>query len=674
MTIALDCMKEQLEQLRETLRRYDHYYYVLDNPLVPDAEYDRLMMQLLQIEKEYPEWVTSDSPSQRVGHGQMTPMQPIQHLSPMLSLGNVFAEEELQLFMNRISEKTKEVEQLEFSAEPKLDGLAINLVYQNGILVSAATRGDGQVGEDVLLNVKTISAVPLRLLNGPHPHIIEVRGEVYMSKMSFQKLNQDAIKKNLKTFANPRNAAAGSLRQLNPEITASRDLSIYIYGVGQCDGFEMPDTHIAQLQLLQSWGLRISPENKCVKGISGCMDYYQSILERRSQLPYEIDGVVYKVNQIALQRHMGFVAKAPRFACAHKFPALEELTLLREVDFQVGRTGVITPVARLEPVNVAGVVVSNATLHNLSEIRRKDIHIGDMVIIRRAGDVIPEVVQVVLEKRTNHVREIHFPTICPVCESPIAFEEQGIVARCTGGRKCSAQLLGGLKHFVSRKAMNIEGVGEQLLQALIDNHLVHDIADLYYIETKQWLSLPRMAKKSVENILSALALSKNTSFSRFIYALGIREIGEVGAKTLATQFMDLEALQRASFDELMTCPDIGPVAAQAVVNFFQDQQSLEICNKLIQAGVNWVKQDKKPENTQSPFYQKTIVLTGTLSSMDRENAKNLLEGKGAKITSSVSKKTDYVIAGENAGSKYEKAIECGVAILTEEDMIKMLAF
>lgn len=665
-------MKEQLEQLKETIRRYDHHYYVLDNPLVPDIEYDRLMKQLLEIENEHPEWITFDSPSQRVGHGQVNQMQPIQHLSPMLSLNNVFSDEELQVFMNRIEEKGIKIDEVEFSAEPKLDGLAINLLYRHGVLVSAATRGDGRIGEDVLANIKTISAVPLRLLNGPHPEFIEVRGEVYMSKLSFQKLNHDAIQKGQKTFANPRNAAAGSLRQLNPDITAARDLSISIYGIGVYEGYEMPDSHVMQLSLLQSWGLRISPENRCVKGFSGCLNYYNQILEKRAQLPYEIDGVVYKVNQTSLQREMGFVAKAPRFACAHKFPALEEMTLLREVDFQVGRTGVITPVARLEPVNVAGVVVSNATLHNLSEIKRKDIHVGDTVIVRRAGDVIPEVVQVVFEKRNNDVRDIVFPTQCPACQSLIVFEEHGIAARCTGGRNCSAQLLGALKHFVSRKAMNIEGIGEQLLQTLIEQNMVHDIADLYYVETKQWLSLPRMAKKSVENILAALELSKNTSFSRLIYALGIREIGEVGAKTLATRFLNLDALKQATLEQLMSCPDIGPVASQAVVRFFQDPQALEICNKLIRAGIIWPNFELKPTNTSSPFFQKTVVLTGTLKTMDRENAKSLLEENGAKITSTVSKKTDYIVVGENAGSKYEKAVELNVTILTEEEMINML--
>ena len=665
-------MKEQLEQLRETIRRYDHHYFVLDNPLVSDAEYDRLMQELLKIEHEHPEWVTSDSPTQRVGHGQLVQMHPIKHLSSMLSLGNVFSEEELQQFMRRITDKVGLMDGLEFSAEPKLDGLAINLIYRDGVLESAATRGDGQIGEDVTLNIKTILAVPLRLLNGPHPRVIEIRGEVYMSKLSFEKLNHDAIKRGTKTFANPRNAAAGSLRQLNPEITATRELSIYIYGIGVCDEFVLPQRHTEQLELLKSWGLRVSPENQMVKGEIGCLEYYFNILTRRNQLPYEIDGVVYKLNQIDLQKELGFVAKAPRFACAHKFPALEEMTIVKDVDFQVGRTGVITPVARLEPVNVAGVVVSNVTLHNRSEIKRKDIHIGDTVIIRRAGDVIPEVVQVVFEKRSNHVKEIIFPDFCPACQSPIELEEQGIVERCSGGRNCPAQLLGALKHFVSRKAMNIEGVGEQLLQLLIERGFVRDLADIYYIDTKQWLSLPRMAKKSVKNLMNAIETSKRTTFSRFIYSLGIREIGEVGAKTLANHFQDFEMLKNATQDELMNCSDIGPVAAFAVLTFFNQKESLEICEKLIQSGIHWEKQVPQIFNEESPFYQKTVVLTGTLSSMDREKAKSLLEEMGAKITGSVSKNTHFVIDGESAGSKYEKAVELGVKILSEQEFLELL--
>jgi DNA ligase (NAD+) len=665
-------MREQLEQIRDTIRRYDHHYYVLDSPIVPDSEYDRLMIELLKIEHEHPEWVTADSPTQRVGHGHNVQMQPIQHLSPMLSLGNVFTEEELQQFMRRITDKVVAMDTLEFSAEPKLDGLAINLIYRDGVLETAATRGDGQIGEDVTLNIKTIPAVPLRLLNGPHPGVVEIRGEVYMSKLSFENLNHQAIKHGTKTFANPRNAAAGSLRQLNPEITASRELSIYIYGIGVCDAFVLPDCHSEQLALLKSWGLRISPENMIVKGEKGCLEYYSNILARRTQLPYEIDGVVYKLNRIDLQKELGFVAKAPRFACAHKFPALEEMTIVKSVDFQVGRTGVITPVARLEPVNVAGVVVSNATLHNRSEIKRKDIHIGDTVIIRRAGDVIPEVVQVVFEKRPDHVKDIVFPESCPACQSAIEFEEQGIVARCSGGRSCPAQLLGALKHFVSRKAMNIEGVGEQLLQVLIERGLIHDVADLYYIDTKQWLALPRMAKKSVTNLMNAIETSKKTTFARFIYSLGIREIGEVGAKILANSFQEFDKLKQATQEELMNCSEIGPVATLAVLNFFRQKESLAICEKLINAGIHWEKQEQQMLNVESPFYQKTVVLTGTLSSMDREQAKAILEKMGAKITGSVSKNTSFLIAGESAGSKFEKAVELGIKILSEQDFLKLL--
>lgn len=662
-------MQEQIEKIRELVRLYDHHYYGLDEPLVPDAEYDRVMNELIRLESLYPQWVTDDSPTQRVGRALVSSLEPLAHQKPMLSLNNVFNEEELGRFFKRI-ENQLGIYSLEFTVEPKLDGLAINLTYKNGILVSAATRGDGLVGENVTSNIKTIHAVPLKLLGENHPPFLEVRGEIYMSKKSFQKLNQYCLHHGQKPFANPRNAAAGSLRQLNPEMTASRDLSIYVYGIGAFEDFVMPPTHWEQMMLLQQWGFRVSSENQRVTGIQGCLEYYQNILAHRRELPYEIDGVVYKLDSIDLQNKMGFLAKAPRFACAHKFPAMEEITRIEQVDFQVGRTGTVTPVARLRPVSVGGVTVSNATLHNMSEIERKDIKIGDDVIVRRAGDVIPEIVSVVLQNR-GEVSDIVFPSICPVCHAPIEHESDGIIARCTGGFQCPAQLQGALKHFVSRKAMAIDGIGDQLIHQLVEQNWVKDVADLYQISALQWISLPRMAKKSVQNILDALKNSKNTTFARVIYALGIREIGEVGAKTLAKHFHDFEELKQTSMESLLALPDFGPVASLSVYEAFHNPRFLETCQKLIDLGVNWSIETKQvivvPE-----LANKTVVLTGSLTQWSRDEAIAQLELRGAKMTGSISRKTDLVIVGESPGSKYQKALELGIPIMNEETLFRLL--
>lgn len=662
-------MQKQIEKLRELIRLYDHHYYGLDEPLVPDAEYDRVMNELIDLERQHPEWIVSDSPTQRVGRALASSLEPLTHRKPMLSLNNVFSDEDLSQFIKRIQNQLGRAD-LEFSAEPKLDGLAVNLTYEQGRLVSAATRGDGLVGEDVTANIKTIYAVPLKLLGENLPPLLEVRGEVYMSKKSFQTLNQHSLHHGQKQFANPRNAAAGSLRQLNPEMTASRDLSIYVYGIGAYEDFSMPDTHWEQMILLKQWGFRVSSENQIVHGLEGCLAYHESILSMRRDLPYEIDGVVYKLNAIALQQEMGFVAKAPRFACAHKFPAMEEITCLEHVDFQVGRTGVITPVARLRPVSVGGVTVSNATLHNMSEIKRKDIKIGDDVIIRRAGDVIPEVVSVVLQNR-DVVSDIIFPACCPVCQSAIEFETDGILARCTGGFQCSAQLEGALKHFVSRKAMAIDGIGEQLIHQLVEQGWIKDVADLYQISTQQWISLPRMAKKSVQNILDSLKSSKNTTFARVLYALGIREIGEVGAKTLAKHFHNFEELKNASIEQLLALPDFGPVASLSVYEAFHHEVFLISCQKLLDAGVTW-SQSLEEVTLQEDFANKTFVLTGTLSQLTRDEAIRQLESRGAKMSSSVSKKTDVVVVGDSPGSKYQKALDLGITIMNEEALLRLL--
>lgn len=659
-------MHEKIEKLRDLIRLYDHHYYGLDEPLVPDAEYDRLMRQLMDLETSHPELSSPSSPTQRVGQAISSAFKPISHQKPMLSLNNVFSEEDLGQFVKRITDKLGQ-QNIEFVAEPKLDGLAINLTYEQGLLVAAATRGDGMLGENVTSNIKTINAIPLKLLAKNVPSILEVRGEIYMSKYSFQKVNQECARHGQKQFANPRNAAAGSLRQLNPQITASRELSIYVYGIGFYDNFEMPDTHWQQMMLLKEWGFRVSNEIVLTHGLAGCLEYYENILAKRKDLAYEIDGVVYKINSISQQDDLGYVAKAPRFACAHKFPAMEEISQLMSVDFQVGRTGTITPVARLKPINVGGVTVSNATLHNMSEIARKDIKVGDYVVVRRAGDVIPEIVSVILNKRAE-VADIVMPKNCLVCESPI--NHDGIISRCTGGHYCKAQLSGALQHFVSRKAMGIDGVGEQIINVLVAQELVKDVADIYTIPYDIWLSLPRMAKKSVDNILQALDKSKHTTFARVLYALGMREIGEVGAKTLAKNFKNFTELQHASVEDFLCLDDFGPVAAESVKKSFEDAFFLQTCQKLIAAGVNW--SIPSVEITKSIFLNKSIVLTGSLNSITREHAIEKLEQCGAKVSSSVSKKTDYVIVGDSPGSKYQKALTLGIKILSEDDMFAAL--
>ncbi|MDP3269548.1 MAG: NAD-dependent DNA ligase LigA, partial [Legionella sp.] len=531
---------------------------------------------------------------------------------------------------------------------------------------------DGVVGENITANIKTISAVPLKLRTDNPPRLIEIRGEVYIPKAGFEAYNKKARELGDKTFVNPRNAAAGSLRQLNPAITASRPLAIYCYSIGVCEDFKLPNSQWEQLQLLQEFGFRVSSESRRETGIQGCLNYYNYILMKRADLPYEIDGVVYKIDSIPLQQQLGFVSRAPRFACAHKFPASEEMTQLLAVDFQVGRTGALTPVARLEPVSVGGVTVSNATLHNLDEIIRKDIRIGDRVIIRRAGDVIPEVVSVILDKRPQDTKEITLPSYCPVCGSDVVREEGEAVARCIGGLFCKAQLKRMMWHFASRKAMYIEGLGSGLIEQLVDEGLVHHLSDLYELNLETLEQLPRMGKKSANNLLSALDHSKTTTFNRFLYALGIREIGEASARVLAEHFSDIKAIQSATIEELMTLNDIGPVGAAYVVHFFAQPHNIEVINRLLELGVHWPQIEKKQINQANPFYGKTVVLTGTLNSMSREEAKAKLLALGAKVSGSVSAKTDFVIAGAEAGSKLTKANELGVSVLDEEQLISML--
>lgn len=668
-----DVELEKIAALREAIRKYDVYYYVHDEPLVTDAEYDRCFRELEALERQYPHSITEDSPTQRVGVTPVGALVPIQHRLPMLSLGNVFSDEELQAFIKRVADKLECDEQsLVFICEPKLDGLAINLTYENGLLTHAATRGDGEVGEEVTANIKTIASVPLKLMTDNPPALIEIRGEVYMPKAGFEALNETARLQGEKTFANPRNAAAGSLRQLNPAITAKRPLAIYCYGVGASQGIHLPDSHMQQLEWLRSVGFRVSTASQLATGFAGCLSYYENMQLQRANLPYEIDGIVYKVDSTALQKKLGFVARAPRFACAHKFPAVEQMTTLLDVDFQVGRTGALTPVARLQPVSVAGVVVSNATLHNMDEIERKDIQIGDTVIIRRAGDVIPEVVSVVLEQRPAVVHRIQLPKYCPICDADVIKEEGEAVARCTGGLFCKAQLKRAVWHFASRKAMTIDGLGQALIDQLVDYGFLKDVADLYHLDKAVLASLPRMGEKSADNLLQALEHSKKTTFARFIYALGIRDIGEASARIVANHFHNLEALRQASTAQLMELRDIGPVGALSIEHFFAQAHNLQVIERLLQSGVHWPMTTQQTVPANHIFSNKIMVLTGTLIQMSREEAKAVLLEKGARVTGSVSAKTDYVIAGQEAGSKLTRAIELGVPVLSEDAFIELL--
>ena len=664
-------IKKEVDDLREQLRYHAYRYYVLDDPEIPDAEYDRLFRQLQQLETEHPELITEDSPTQRVGAQPLTAFEQITHELPMLSLDNVFSEEELLAFNRRVQERLNTQAQIEYAAEPKLDGLAISIRYENGVLKYAATRGDGATGENVTQNIRTIDAVPLRLLGKDYPPVLEVRGEVFMPKAGFEKLNQQARERGEKQFANPRNAAAGSLRQLDPRITASRPLSMYCYSTGVVEGGELAATHSETLQQLKSFGLPVCAEAKVVQGIEGCMAYYHELLAQREQLPYDIDGIVYKVNSIALQQRLGFVARAPRWAIAHKFPAQEEVTEIIDVDFQVGRTGAITPVARLKPVFVGGVTVSNATLHNMDEVRRKDIHIGDRVIIRRAGDVIPEVVSVVPGARSKKVKPVVMPAKCPVCGSAIEQLEGEAVARCTGGLFCQAQRAEAIKHYASRKAMDIDGLGDRLIEQLVQEKLVKTPADLYSLTVEQLAALERMAEKSASNIVTAIENSKQVTLARFIYALGIREVGEATAMNLADAFRSLDAVMQAEVEALEEVPDIGPIVAQHIVTFFRQAHNREVIEKILAAGVN-IQNPEKPSAESQPLQGKTFVITGTLPTLSRSEAKAMLMAAGAKVTGSVSAKTDYLLAGEKAGSKLTKATSLGIEVIDEAKLSELL--
>ncbi|WGE35302.1 NAD-dependent DNA ligase LigA [Actinobacillus genomosp. 1] len=660
----------QLEALRQKLREYEYHYHVLDNPLVPDAEYDRLMNELKNLEWQHPEWITVDSPTQRVGAKPLDGFAQVTHEIPMLSLDNAFSDEELDGFLRRMeSYITEDPHTLAFCCEPKLDGLAVSILYVDGVLNQAATRGDGTTGEDITSNIRTIRNIPLKLNMDNPPARLEVRGEVFMPQKGFEELNERALEKGEKTFANPRNAAAGSLRQLDPKITRQRPLVLNAYGIGVYESDdELPATHFERLQWLKSIGIPVNNEIRLATGREQLLAFYADIQAKRPTLGYDIDGTVLKVNDIGLQEQIGFISRSPRWAIAYKFPAQEEMTVLNDVEFQVGRTGAITPVAKLEPVFVAGVTVSNATLHNGDEIERLGIVIGDTVIIRRAGDVIPQIVGVVMDRRPENAKKIEFPTACPVCESAVVRVEGEAVARCTGGLFCGAQRKEALKHFVSRKAMDIDGVGEKLIEQLMDRELVHTPADLFKLDHTTLMRLERMGEKSAQNALNSIEKAKNTTLARFLFALGIRDVGEATAQNLANHFHNLDAIRAATFEQLQEVQDVGEVVANRIVRFWQEPHNVAVVEDLISQGIHW--QDVvQVEIADNPLKGKSVVLTGTLTQLTRDQAKALLQSFGCKVSGSVSSKTDYLIAGEKAGSKLAKAQELGVKVLTEQEFI-----
>lgn len=664
----------QIQNLRDQLNHHNYQYYVLDDPSVPDAEYDRLFQQLKALERDNPEFVTKDSPTQRVGAQPLSAFSQIKHEMPMLSLDNAFSAEDMQEFNRRILDRLQldGADSIEFACEPKLDGIAVSLLYEEGVLIRGATRGDGTTGEDITLNVRTIPTIPLKLSGSGYPHRLEVRGEIYMPKSGFEAINKKALSQGLKAFVNPRNAAAGSLRQLDPKITASRPLEMCSYSIGIAEGGDLAEKHAEILKQLQGWGFRLNPLLEVVSGVKGCLDYYERVSELRNQLPYEIDGVVFKVNQLGQQEKLGFVSRAPRWAIAHKFPAQEEMTTVKAIEFQVGRTGAVTPVARLAPVFVGGVTVSNATLHNMDEVERLDVRAGDTVVIRRAGDVIPQVVKVVLERRPEKTVVVEPPEQCPVCQSKVERLEGEAVARCSGGLYCAAQRKEALKHFASRKAMDIDGLGDKLIEMLVDLDMLHTPAGLYQLTREELSKLERMGPKSADNLVNAINDSKATELPRFLYALGIREVGEATARALAMHFGELDPLMEASEEQLLEVQDVGPIVAKHIINFFDQSHNKEVISALIdQAGVHWQPIESKAQD-QLILQGKTWVLTGKLEQMGRSEAKNHLLQLGAKVAGSVSAKTDCVVAGPGAGSKLSKATELGIPTMDEEGFIAFL--
>ncbi len=665
-------IEQRLNQLKDELHYHGVKYYVEDDPQIPDAEYDRMMQELLTIEKNHPQLITIDSPSQRVGGNPLDGFTQVTHELPMLSLDNAFSDEELQAFKKRIDDRLVADSVGLFCCEPKLDGLAVSLLYENGVLVQAATRGDGTTGENITENIRTISAIPLKLQGKNWPTRLEVRGEVFMPKAGFEKLNQEALSSGSKLFANPRNAAAGSLRQLDSRITAKRPLNFYAYNVGIVENGELANSHYERFLQLKEWGLPMCPETSQLGDLDAVKKYYQDILQKRDALEYEIDGVVIKVDDIALQEQLGFVSRAPRWAIAYKFPAQEELTILNGVEFQVGRTGAITPVAKLAPIFVGGVTVSNATLHNADEIERLGIKVGDTVIVRRAGDVIPQITGVVLDRRPENAAEITIPESCPVCHSAVERPEGEAVARCSGGLVCQAQRKEALKHFVSRKALDVDGVGDKVIEQLVDKGMVQTPADLFKLSAEQLTDLERMGPKSAQNVINALDKAKQTTLARFLYSLGIREVGESTAANLAQHFKTLEAIQAATQEQLIEVQDIGDVVANNVIHFFKQEINQNVIAELQGSGIEWPAIEEQTDDIPQPLAGKTVVLTGSLSQLNRNEAKAALQALGAKVSGSVSKNTDILFAGEAAGSKLTKAQQLGIDIQDEQALINLI--
>ena len=658
-------------ELRELIESHNYRYYVLDDPEIPDAQFDELMRELQQLESGHPELVDADSPTQRVGGQAAREFREVVHAVPMLSLDNAFSEQDIVDFDRRARERL-DVESIAYSAEPKIDGLAITLRYEQGRLVQAATRGDGSRGEDVTVNVRAIRSVPLQLRGSKPPPVLEARGEVFMTRKSFEALNLRQAARGDKTFANPRNAAAGSLRQLDPSITAERSLDLFFYGVGAIAGWTTPQRHSEILAALRAFGLRTCPEIAVVDGVDGCLEYYGRIGARRAALAYDIDGVVYKVDRLDWQRDLGFVARAPRWAIAHKFPAQEATTVVNDVQFYVGRTGALTPVAHVEPVFVGGVTVSNVTLHNMDDVARKDVRIGDTVVVRRAGDVIPEIVRVIPDKRPPDARSVELPARCPVCNSHVVRTEGEAVARCSGGLVCAAQRLGAIRHFASRRALDVDGLGERLVEQLIESGRVATPADLYTLTVDEIAELERMGPRSAANLIAALEQSKQTTLPRFLYALGIRDVGESTALALAGHFGDLDPLQAATLEEIQQVHDVGPVVAAHVREFFDEERNRLVIQALRAAGVRWPVIERTAVAADGPLTGQVVVITGTLATMSREEARDAARAAGAAVTDSVSKKTTLLVVGADAGSKLKKARDLGIRIVDEAGFQQLL--